>query len=283
MVTLLGIYLNDNPFSDSGAPVPYVMPMVHARFYHRFTEWQKFPEISFVSSAELAPVWLSGNAELDAKVLPFLTFSVGGAIGTSWGMNLGFIDFEMNGKYNAEKSKYDEFTAFTHWQYSAFIGASLKYDFGALFSGGMQHLTFGADGKISYIGMTGVENGEIWKNLGTCGQVNGLKYDAALSVNYKISVTLPVTVGASAVFSGYFSDRFFDDKYKGYDGDFVTAGFAPTASASLTRKDMLNLIVPFSSRRRFDSSDTNLQPLMQAKGGRKWYWNGVILTYTHMF
>ena len=43
------------------------------------------------------------------------------------------------------------------------------------------------------------------------------------------------------------------------------------------------LMLPFSGSRAFDSDDKDKQPLLEAKGGRDWSWDGIVLTYTHIF
>jgi len=281
MVTILGVYQPESEIID--AKIPFFMPMAQARFSHRFTEWGKLPELSFNANGELAPVWLNAQASFDIKPFKFLTFSAGGKIGTSWGMDMGFIAFDLIGEYDAEKARYDAFTPFSHWVCEGFLQAAFAYDIGSLLAKEKQHITFKTNFRASYIGMTGVANGEIWMSQGQKGMVNGFCYSVTTSLDYKLPFSFPITTGASANVAGYFSDCFFDEKYKGFDGDFTTITLAATATASITRKDMFMLMIPFSGVRKFDTTDAEKQPLMQIEDGRRWKWGGIVLTYTHIF
>ncbi|MBR1402654.1 MAG: hypothetical protein IJ558_00580 [Treponema sp.] len=279
MLTLLGVYMPNNGIIDVN--VPYVMPMLQARFSHRFTDFGAKPELTFIADGELAPVWLRAGAHFDFKPLSFLTFSAGGDMATSWGMDLGFLDFDFIGRYDRTSREYDAFTPFTHWVYDGWAQVALTYDIGGAISGGKQHIVFDASYRAQYSGMTGIKNGEVWMHQGESERANGLSYTATAALNYQIPHQYFKSVGASAKASGYYSDCFFDEEYRACDPTFVDLTFALTATARIGYKNHFMLMVPFSGKRDFDCDDA-LRPLT-APDGRKWSLDGVILTFTHIF
>ncbi|MCR5764260.1 MAG: hypothetical protein K6G00_12845, partial [Treponema sp.] len=130
-------------------------------------------------------------------------------------------------------------------------------------------------------GMTGVENGHVWMNQGSGCQVNGLSYIASTSLNYMIPHKYLKSIGLSAKASSYFSDSFFDKEYRISDPTFIDYTFALTSSASIGHKNHFMLMIPVSGIRDFDC-DEKFIPLTKPSG-RKWNFDGIILTYTHIF
>ncbi|MCR5606495.1 MAG: hypothetical protein K6F69_06745, partial [Treponema sp.] len=251
------------------------------KFSHRFTDFRKNPELTFASNVELSPLWFKFGSNFEFKPFSCLSFSIGGSIGTSWGFDLGFLSLDFIGEYDREEKDYESFTPLTHWVYDGWAQVSFKYDIGSLLSSGKQHVIFGSSYKAQYAGMTGVENGEIWKNQGSGEQVNGFSYTATTSMNYMIPHKYFKSIGLTASASGYYSDDFFDEEYRIYDPTFVNLTFALISSASVGYKNHFMLMIPVSGKRDFDCDD-NLVPLTEPDG-REWIFDGVILTYTHIF
>ncbi len=279
MLTILGVYL---PNSDMiSVKIPYFMPMLQGRFSHRFTDYNQIPELSFIADGEVAPLWFRAGTHISFKPLSFLTFSAGGDIGTSWGFDLGFLSMDFIGKYDSEKKDYETFTPFTHWVYDFWAQIGLNYDIGALLTSGKQHIVFTGTYRAKYAAMTGVENGEVWMHQGSKEQANGPVWLANASLNYALRHKYIKSIGFSASASSYFSDSFYDEKYRISDPTFVDLSFALTSSASIGPKNRFMLMIPVSGKRDFDC-DAELKALT-APEGRKWAFDGVILTFTHIF
>ncbi|WP_407426576.1 hypothetical protein [Treponema sp.] len=279
MLTLLGVYMPNNGIIDVN--IPYVMPMLQARFSHRFTDFNAKPEFSFIADGELAPVWVRAGGHFDFKPFSPVTLSLGTDISTSWGLNLNFLEFDFIGKYSRSRAEYESFSPFSHWVYDFWAQAAFKYDIGSAFSGEKHHIVFDAAYRAQYTAMTGVSNGEVWMHQGESERANGFTYKATAALSYQIPHKYLKTVGASACAEGYFSDKFFDEEYRISDPTFVDLTFALTATASIGWKNHFMLMVPFSGKRNFDCDDA-LRPLT-APEGRKWSVDGVILTFTHIF
>lgn len=279
MLTILSVYLPNNDMID--LKIPYFMPMVHGRFSHRFTEFRKNPEVEFIADGEIAPLWLRAGAQFQFKPLPFLSLGVGSDIGTSWGLNLGFLDLDFIGRYDGEKNEYEYFSPFTHWTYDFWANAAVNFDIGSLLTKGKQHFIVGGSYKAIYRGMTGIENKEIWLDSGIGENANGLSYSATANMNYIVPNKYFNSVGFSATASGYYSESFFDEKYRVSDPTFVNLTFTLNASASIGPKNRFLLMLPVSGKRNF-CDDKNLRPITEPNG-RKWQWDGIILTFTHIF
>ena len=261
--------------------IPYFMPMVQGRFSHRFTQYRKSPELNLIVDGELAPLWLRAGSHLEFKPLPFITLSAGADIGTSWGFDLGFLSMNFIGYYDSDDKKYRSFDPFTHWVYDTWAQIGLNYDLGSLVTSGKQHIVFGANYKLKYAAMTGMDNGEVWMHQGTKEEANGLKYTATAYLNYMIPNKYFNSLGFTASASSYLSESFFDEKYRISDPAFVDLTFALTASASIGYKNRFMLMLPVSGKRDFDC-DARYKPLTEPDG-RKWAFDGVILTFTHIF
>lgn len=279
LLTILGVYMPNNDMIDLA--IPYFMPMLGGRFSHRFTEFRKVPELNFVADGELAPLWLRAGAHFAFKPLSFITFAAGGDISTSWGFDLGFLSMDFMGSYDGDKNEYDYFTPFTHWVYDGWASVALQYDIGALFTGGKQHIILGGNYKATYKAMTGIDNGEVWLHQGTGEQANGFSYNANAALTYLLSHNYLKSVGFSASASSYYSDSYFDEKYRVCDPTFVDLTFSLNASGAIGPRNRWMLMVPVSGKRDM-AEEKDLRPITEPDG-RKWQMDGIILTFTHVF
>ncbi len=279
MLTILGIYQPNTDMID--LKIPYFMPMVQGRFSHRFTDFGKKPELEFIADGELAPLWLRAGVSFGFKPFSFLKLSAGGDIGTSWGFDFGFLSMDFIGGYNWDKKEYEYFTPFTHWIYDFWAQAGLSYDVGSLFTGGKQHVLLGAGYRATYRGSTGCKNGEIWMNQGVGENTNGFSYSATGTISYMIPNKYFKSVGLSATAAGYYSECYFDEEYRIMNPTFVDLTFTVNASAALDAKNRFMLMVPVSGKRNF-CDDKNLRPITEPDG-RKWQFEGILLTFTHIF
>ena len=284
MATFVAAY---NPSADMiDFDYPYVFPMLSSCFSHRFTDSEAINALSFNLNGTLAPIWLSAAACFDYTPLPFCTLSLGAESGTSWNFALGDLEVNSIGVYNPSVAEYDDVTPFTHWLYSFFVQARFSYDIGKLLSSEKHSLTVSAVYKASYTALSGVENGVMWKEMFSCEQVNGFRYNAMLNLSYKVPNPYLRAVSFTASADGYFSESYFDDEYESYDKTFMNIKLAPTLSGGIGYKDVFTLSFPFSARRKYDENtgedEKDYKPLLKSDG-REWTWNGVMLTYTHIF
>ncbi|MCR5763557.1 MAG: hypothetical protein K6G00_09275, partial [Treponema sp.] len=146
MITVMGAYLPNSDMLDVN--IPFFMPMLQAHFSHQFTDSGKNPELTFVSDAELSPLWLKIESNFEFKPLPFISLSAGGSIGTSWGADLGFLSIDFIGEYDSQKKEYNYFSPFSHWVYEGWAQVGFMYDLGSLFFSGKHHLVFDASYRI---------------------------------------------------------------------------------------------------------------------------------------
>lgn len=279
MFTVLGIYMPNNDMME--VDIPYFMPMASFRFTHRFTDFGKKPEFSFVADSQISPLWIKSGAYFDFNPFNFISLSAGGDIGSSWGLDLGFVSMNFIGYYDYENQEYEYYDFLTHWVYDAWVQIALKYDFGALLTKGKTHIMFESSYRSTYKAMTGVENGEIWLNQGSGEEANGFTYNAKAAVKYMIPNKYFKSVGIEGTAWGYYSDCFFYEEYHICQPDFVNLTFALTASANIGYKNQFMLRIPVSGKRDFDC-EKDLRPITEPDG-RKWEWDGIILTYTHIF
>ena len=124
----------------------------------------------------------------------------------------------------------------------------------------------------------------MWKYMFMGEQVNGLKYDVSATLAYGLPFKFLRSASVTGRFTGYFSDSFFDEKYSNYDATFCDISITPSLMAGIGRKDIFVLAVPFGTKRNYIGGDDDKddEPLLKSDG-RKWLWNGVMLTWTHIF
>lgn len=275
MVSLVGGFIPESK-------TPFVSPMLQARFSHRFTDFQKTPELTLNAEGRIAPVEMQMGASFSAKLFNFATLSAGGDVSTSWGLHIGPLDLDLIGSYDYAKKRYEYFSPLTHWVYDLWAQCAISYDIGSELSDGKHHVLLNVSYRTQYSAMTGVDDGEMWMNMGMGEQVNGWTYRATAGFSYQFPFKFLKSAGLSASLSGYYSDAPFAARYKDYDGDFVDISVTATAMASIGYKDIFMLLVPVSGKRNLDCDDDDLRPLSKPDG-RKWGLDVIMLTYTHLF
>lgn len=276
-LTTIAAYNPNNEMFDF--KYPYALPLLNALYTHRFINEEEGQTLSANIGANLAPVWLNASADIRYSPWKPVTLTLGAEGGTSFNMSLGSLDLQSLAVYDSNSCSYDSLTPFLHYRYALYAQAALSFDIGSF--------TLSGNYRASYVGMTGVEDGEMWKYMFSKENVNGFRYDAAATISYRLQGALVKTAGVTATASGYFSDSFFASRYENYDATFTSMTLTPTISLGWSRKDFLSISSPFASSRDFcretdGDDDADFTPFT-ASDGAKWSWNGILLTYTHVF
>ena len=276
-LTTIAAYNPNNEMFDFD--YPYALPLLNAGYTHRFINEEEAQTLSANIGATLAPVWLNASADVSYSPWKPLTLTLGAEGGTSFNMSIASLDLQSLAVYDSDSCTYESLTPFLHYRYALYAQAALSFDIGSF--------TLSGNYRASYVGMTGVEDGEMWKYMFTKENVNGFRYDAAATISYRLPFALVRTAGVTATASGYFSDSFFASRYENYDATFATMTLTPTISGGWSSKDFISLSIPFGSSRDFSAKtdgddDMDFTPFT-ASDGAKWSWNGILLTYTHVF
>ena len=159
----------------------------------------KDSNIRIKTAFELCPVTVRPLVSVSFTPLPFFVFSTGASIGTGWSA-LGFkglckldengISYGENGKISKNSIEYENLTPFGNYYYDFWFSGLFQFDTGAIFQGNWTHAVMQASYTVSYVGVTGVDDG---KNLAVaaCG-----KQLQRLAVYCKFCARLPDAASA---------------------------------------------------------------------------------------
>lgn len=129
--------------------------------------------LAFKLGLELSPVTVAPLASVTFSPIAFLEFSIGGTIGTGWGLT---DDIQGLAKLDESKTKYKNLTPFAHWYLYTWASACFMFDLAAIWEGEWHHIVTTATYKAGYQKMTGTKStvwgGEIPMVLQTDGSTN---------------------------------------------------------------------------------------------------------------
>lgn len=237
----------------------------------------KDADVVLQGNLEVSPVSIMPGVEVKFTPLPFLVFSAGAQAGTGW--NIAGI--QGMASLNGTKTAYDNITPFTSWFLKWFAQATFQFDTGAIWAGDWTHFQIMYSYQVYYELLTAKNSQEVWMWQASGNRVNGLKNYQNLVLAYQMPLILS-RVGVLTEWDGYYSKNAFNNE--NYEGNFMKVSISPMAQLSFTDKDVLSILLGFSTRRSFttphddEKEETNL-----TYSGYEWYFNRIALSYTHTF
>lgn len=238
--------------------------------------------ISLGANLIFSPVTIMPTVSVSFTPIAFLNLSAGAAIGTGWqlfgGTFEGFLGHDGKGEYK-------QFDAFQTWLYQFWGNATLMFDAAAIFPGEWNHVVALASFDFRYWGIAGEHSGtEVFKWQNTANLAQGARFDINLLVGYQMPITISM-VGINFEWSGYFKgDEAFGKNYETFNGDFVQVDINPLAQISFTQKDILTIMLNFSSRRSFkERHEKEAEEIFLHYAGREWFFNMLAFRWTHKF
>ena len=139
-------------------------------------------------SADISPVYIAINGELDLTPIAFLIVSAGAQLGTGWNMALG------NGIGIVTKGDNDSFgrpemniegSAFSGLYWQAWGAATFQFDLAAIFPGDWNHIVVQSRQEFRFSGFSEAGPNDYWIFLNDDGENrNGLNYHASYTLGY---------------------------------------------------------------------------------------------------
>lgn len=121
------------------------------------------------NALELSPVSFSPMLSVSFTPVAFLVFSAGAKAGAGWNA-LGIQGMAL---LNNKTTEYESFDPFTSLFLDGWASAAFQFDAAALWPGDWHHIVMLANYKTEYSCLTGADNGDVWKWLGTGNKANG--------------------------------------------------------------------------------------------------------------
>lgn len=153
--------------------------------------------INFKLDAALSPIWagLTGDAEL--TVAPFLSFTLGGQIGTGWNYDLfgklPLVGLGLNRKLHILSSEDSEVIGhgFDGVLWDLHAGAMLQFDLAAIVPGDWNHVVFQVYNTVQYLAYSRAGGDDLWFYLGDGGlNRNAFKHKFTCFVGYMMPIFL---------------------------------------------------------------------------------------------
>ncbi|MCH5282115.1 MAG: hypothetical protein J1E59_00490 [Treponema sp.] len=242
----------------------------------------KDSNVSLGASLIFSPVTIMPTFSVSFAPIAFLNLSAGAAIGTGWQLFNGTFEGFLG---HDGKDEYKQFDGFRTWLYQFWGNATLMFDVAAVAPGEWNHVVALASFDFRYWGILGEHSGiEVFKWQNTANLAQGVRFDINVLVGYQMPIKLSM-VGINFEWSGYFKgNEAFGKKYEDFNGDFVQVDINPLAQISFTEKDILTIMLNFSSRRSFkEDHQKEGGELSLHYSGREWFFNMVAFRWTHKF
>ncbi len=153
--------------------------------------------INFKLDAALSPIWagLTGDAEL--TVAPFLSFILGGQIGTGWNYDLfgklPLTGLGLNRKPHILSSEDSEVigNGFDGIVWDTHAGFTVQFDLAAVFPGDWNHVIFQVYNAVQYLAYTRAGGDDLWYYLGDAGlNRNAFNHKFTCFVGYAMPIFL---------------------------------------------------------------------------------------------
>ena len=234
--------------------------------------------VGLTGNFELSPVSIKPGFEVSFTPLPFLVFAAGAEAGTGW--NLAGLQ-GMAASDGVAKGTYTDYSPFATWFLKWYIQGTFQFDTGAIWEGDWTHIQILYTYKLYYEKLTSAVDQEIWMWQCTGNKVNGLSSSQTLVLAYQMPLVLS-RVGLLCEFEGYYKDTVFANA--DYKGSFNTITISPMGQLSLGEKDVLTVLVGFSSRRSFkEAHKESYQETALTYSGREWFFYRGALSWEHRF
>ena len=228
---------------------------------------------------ELSPVSVRPKVSVEFAPVPFLVFRAGGSLG----LGFNYLGLEGVAEYNPKTREFETLSGIKHPYYDLWASGTFQFDTGALIPGDWSHVILLASYSTVYMGLAGLEKGDIFE--WQCGKFKacGLAYEAQGIIAYQMPLALKFA-GVMTKVAGYYDGAVYGDYDKNFDGDFAEISISPVLQFTLGEKDELTTLLDFSSRRSFESEiKKNSDILYSRKTGREWYFKRLAISWTHNF
>ena len=245
----------------------------------------KDSNVRIKTAFELCPVTVRPLVSVSFTPLPFLVFSTGASIGTGWSA-LGFkglCKLDENGKISKKSIEYENLTPFGNYYYDFWFSGLFQFDTGAIFPGDWTHAVMQASYTVSYVGVTGVDDGKIWLWQLVGNNCNGWRYTANFVLGYQMPLPLSMIAVNTDVYALFNSDD-YGIYSSSYNGDFTNVTISPMLKFDFSKKDSLFVLFEFKKRRSFEEEHSeSKEEIFLTYSGAEWFFNRIAFSWTHVF
>ena len=166
--------------------------------------------IDIAVGGDLSPLSIYGVASAVWTPIAFFKLSAGGRVGSGWSLDLSEKIYGIGinkARSDTDSTATAESNAFDGVLYKAQAGATLQFDFAAIFPGDWNHVVILTYHEINYKGYSKAKKYDSWYELRDDGEnVNGYNYYANLLIGYQMP-TLFSMIAAMAEADNYVSHR----------------------------------------------------------------------------
>ena len=245
----------------------------------------KDSNVRIKTAFELCPVTVRPLVSVSLTPLPFLVFSTGASIGTGWSAFgfKGLCKLDENGKISKKSIKYENLTPFGNYYYDFWFSGLFQFDTGAIFPGDWTHAVMQASYTVSYVGVTGVDDGKIWLWQLVGNNCNGWRYTANFVLGYQMPLPLSMIAVNTDVYALFNSDD-YGIYSSSYNGDFTNVTISPMLKFDFSKKDSLFVLFEFKKRRSFEEEHSeSKEEIFLTYSGAEWFFNRIAFSWTHVF
>lgn len=245
----------------------------------------KDSNVRIKTAFELCPVTVRPLVSVSFTPLPFLVFSTGASIGTGWSAFgfKGLCKLDENGKIIKKSIEYENLTPFGNYYYDFWFSGLFQFDTGAIFPGDWTHAVMQASYTVSYVGVTGVDDGKIWLWQLVGNNCNGWRYTANFVLGYQMPLPLSMIAVNTNVYALFNSDD-YGIYSSSYNGDFTNVTISPMLKFDFSKKDSLFVLFEFKKRRSFEEEHSeSKEEIFLTYSGAEWFFNRIAFSWTHVF
>ena len=245
----------------------------------------KDSNVRIKTAFELCPVTVRPLVSVSFTPLPFLVFSTGASIGTGWSAFgfKGLCKLDENGKIIKKSIEYENLTPFGNYYYDFWFSGLFQFDTGAIFPGDWTHAVMQASYTVSYVGVTGVDDGKIWLWQLVRNNCNGWRYTANFVLGYQMPLPLSMIAVNTDVYALFNSDDYGIYSSR-YNGDFTNVTISPMLKFDFSKKDSLFVLFEFKKRRSFEEEHSeSKEEIFLTYSGAEWFFNRIAFSWTHVF
>lgn len=245
----------------------------------------KDSNVRIKTAFELCPVTVRPLVSVSFTPLPFLVFSTGASIGTGWSAFgfKGLCKLDENGKISKKSIEYENLTPFGNYYYDFWFSGLFQFDTGAIFPGDWTHAVMQASYTVSYVGVTGVDDGKIWLWQLVGNNCNGWRYTANFVLGYQMPLPLSMIAVNTDVYALFNSDDYGIYSIS-YNGDFTNVTISPMLKFDFSKKDSLFVLFEFKKRRSFEEEHSeSKEEIFLTYSGAEWFFNRIAFSWTHIF
>ena len=245
----------------------------------------KDSNVRIKTAFELCPVTVRPLVSVSFTPLPFLVFSTGASIGTGWSAFRfkGLCKLDENGKISKKSIEYENLTPFGNYYYDFWFSGLFQFDTGAIFPGDWTHAVMQASYTVSYVGVTGVDDGKIWLWQLVGNNCNGWRYTANFVLGYQMPLPLSMIAVNTDVYALFNSDD-YGIYSSSYNGDFTNVTISPMLKFDFSKKDSLFVLFEFKKRRSFEEEHSeSKEEIFLTYSGAEWFFNRIAFSWTHVF